>query len=108
MAGGVVDLQEARAAFDVVDAALDKAGGLNCEALATPELLESLERCERVRRRLPSVEHPLINVLARQATPEELGAKLSQVLADCTLISRAEASRRIKEASDLGPHTPFH
>jgi len=103
MAGSVVDLREATVAFDVVDAALDKAGGLNCGALATPELLELLERCERVRRRLPSVEHPLINVLARQATPEELGAKLSHVLADCTLISRAEASRRIKEASDLGP-----
>ncbi len=87
----------------MVDAALDKVGGPNCEALATPELLELLERCERVRRRLPSVEHPLINVLARQATPEELGAKLSHVLADCTLISRAEACRRIKEASDLGP-----
>ena len=87
----------------MVDAALGKVGGLNGEALATPALLELLERCERVRRRLPSVEHPLINVLARQATPEELGAKLSHVLADCTLIGRAEAARRIKEASDLGP-----
>ncbi len=82
---------------------MGKMARLNCEALATPELLELLERSERVRRRLPSVEHPMINVLARQATPEELGAKLSHVLADCTLTSRGEASRRIKEAADLGP-----
>jgi Domain of unknown function (DUF222) len=55
-----------------------------------------------VRRRLPAVEHPLINQLARQATPEELGGKLSHAIAEWTLTSRAEASRRIKEAADLG------
>ena len=56
-----------------------------------------------MRRRIPAVEHPLINYLARQATPEELGGKLSHAIADWTLISRAEASRRIHEAADLGP-----
>lgn len=68
MAVSVVDLEQVRAAFDVMDAAMGKMARLNCEALATPELLELLERSERVRRRLPSVEHPMINVLARQAT----------------------------------------
>jgi Domain of unknown function (DUF222) len=62
-----------------------------------------LERCERVRRRLPAVEHPLINQLARQATPEELGGKLSHAVAEWALISRPEAARRIREATDLGP-----
>ena len=62
-----------------------------------------LERCERVRRRLPVAEHPLINQLARQATPEELGGKLSHAIAESTLIRRAEANRRIHEAADLGP-----
>ena len=73
MAGDVVDLGEVRAAFDVVDAALDKVGGPNCEALATPELLELLERCERVRRRLPSVEHPLINRACPPSHPRRAG-----------------------------------
>ncbi|MCV7342406.1 DUF222 domain-containing protein [Mycobacterium haemophilum DSM 44634] len=62
-----------------------------------------LERVERVRRRIPAVEHPMINQLARQATPEELGGRLSHAIAEWTLISRAEAARRIREAADLGP-----
>jgi hypothetical protein len=45
----------------------------------------------------------LINSLARQATPEELGGKLSHAIAEWTLISRTEASRRINQAADLGP-----
>jgi hypothetical protein len=55
------------------------------------------------RRRIPAVEHSLINNVARQATPEELGGKLSHAIAERTLISRAEAARRIREAADLGP-----
>ncbi len=91
------------AAFDALDAAVDTVVALNFDALSTPERLALLERCERVRRRIPALEHPLINSVARQATPEELGGKLSHAIAEWTLISRAEASRRIKEAADLGP-----
>jgi len=91
------------AAFDALDAAVDGVAGLGFDALTTREWLALLERCERVRRRLPVPEHQLINHLARQATPEELGGKLSHAVAEWTLISRAEASRRIKEAADLGP-----
>jgi hypothetical protein len=76
---------------------------LSFEALTTPERLALLERCARIRRRLPAVEHPLINQVARQATPVELGGKLWHAIAEWTLTSRAEASRRIHEAADLGP-----
>jgi hypothetical protein len=100
--GAVVDREAVTAAFDALDAALDGVAALDCEPLTTPERFGLLERCERVRRRLPAVEHPLINQLARQATPEELGGKLSHAVAEWTLISRAEASRRIREAADLG------
>ena len=41
--------------------------------------------------------------LARQGTPEELGGKLPYAIAEATLISRAQAARRIREAADLGP-----
>jgi hypothetical protein len=51
------------------------------------------------------VEHPLINALAREATPQELSGKLSHAIAEATLTSRAEASRRIREAADLGPRS---
>nr|WP_245843304.1 HNH endonuclease signature motif containing protein [Mycolicibacterium vulneris] len=91
------------AAFDVIDAALSHVIGSDCDALATREQLAALERGEMVRRRLPAIEHPLINSLARQAPSEELGGTLSHAIAETTLISRAEASRRIKEARDLGP-----
>jgi Domain of unknown function (DUF222) len=90
------------AAFDALDAAQDKVLGLQFEALDTRQRFELLERCERVRRRVPAIEYPLINQLARQATAEELGGKLTHQVAEWALISRAEAGRRVKEAADLG------
>ncbi|EUA15623.1 hypothetical protein I546_0704 [Mycobacterium kansasii 732] len=91
------------AAFDGLDAALDVVVGLDFDALTTLEWLALLERCEKVRRRLPVPEHQLINHLARQASAEELGGKLSHAIAEWTLTSRAEATRRINAAADLGP-----
>ncbi|OBA62637.1 hypothetical protein A5647_07115 [Mycobacterium sp. 1100029.7] len=98
-----IDREALSAAFDAIDAAVDELVGHHCDALVTREQLALLRRCEKVRRRLPAIEHPLINDLARQATVEELGGTLSHAIAEVTLISRAEASRRIKEARDLGP-----
>ncbi|BBX72428.1 DUF222 domain-containing protein [Mycobacterium shinjukuense] len=98
-----MDRQAITAAFDALDAGVDAVLELDCEALSTQERLVLLERVERVRRRLPAAEHPLINQLARQASTEELGGKLAHAIAEWTLISRAEAPRRIAEAADLGP-----
>ncbi|HWF29552.1 MAG TPA: 13E12 repeat family protein, partial [Mycobacterium sp.] len=100
---GVIDREALSAAFDTLDAAFDGTAGFDFEALTTPEQLALLERYERLRRRIPAPEHRLINSLARQATPEELGGKLSHAIAEWTLVSRAEAGRRIREAADLGP-----
>jgi hypothetical protein len=72
------------------------------DALNTQQCLAMLEQCEQVRRGLPALEHRLINKLSREATPEELGGKLSHAIAEATLISRAEAGRRVREAADLG------
>src|SRR5690349_4887075 len=103
MAGGGVDREALSAALDALDAAFERVAEFDCESLTTPEHLALLERVERWRRRIPAVEHPVINCVARQATAEELGGKLEHAIAEATLISRAEASRRIKEAADLGP-----
>ncbi|KLO41797.1 HNH endonuclease signature motif containing protein [Mycobacterium haemophilum] len=100
--GRVVDREAITAAFDALDAAVDGVAGLDFDALCSREWLVLLERVERVRRRLPAVEHGVINSLARQATPEELGGRLSHAIAEWTLISRAEATKRIREAADLG------
>jgi Domain of unknown function (DUF222) len=88
--------------FDVLKADLKRAVDLRCDALTTPERLALLENCEEIRRVLSAVEHPLINQLAEQADAAELGGKLAPALADRLRISRAEASRRIHEAADLG------
>ena len=103
MAGAMVDLQKITAAFDALDAAFDTVAECDAEGLHTPEQLAMLERCERLRRRIPALEHPLINSLARQPIPDELDGSLSHAIAEWTLISRPEASRRIREAADLGP-----
>jgi Domain of unknown function (DUF222) len=89
-------------AFDALEADLDRALGLSFDALTTPERLVMLARCEVFRRRLPALEHPLINQISGQADATELGGKLPSALADNLRITRAEASRRIHEAAELG------
>jgi hypothetical protein len=103
MSSSTADREAIIAAYDALDAAAERVVGLDCEALTTKEWLALLARCEKVHRRIPAAEHPMINCLGRQATAEELGGKLSHAIAEATLITRAEASRRIKEAADLGP-----
>jgi Domain of unknown function (DUF222) len=89
-------------AFDALEADLDRALELSFDALTTPERLVMLARCEVFRRRLPALEHPLINQISGQADATELGGKLPSALADRLRITRAEASRRIGEAAELG------
>ncbi|HEX7322465.1 MAG TPA: HNH endonuclease signature motif containing protein, partial [Mycobacterium sp.] len=95
--------EEVVAAFDALGGVLDRVLALDCAALTTPERLAMLERCERVRRRLPAVEHPLVSGLAEQATPAELGGRLAWALAERLHITRGEARRRVDEAGELGP-----
>jgi len=95
--------EEIVAAFDALEADLDRALDLSFDALTTPERLAMLARCERFRRCLPAVEHPLINQIGGQADATELGGgRLPSALADRLRITRAEASRRIHEAAQLG------
>jgi hypothetical protein len=88
--------------FDALKAGFKRALELRCDALTTPESLAVLESCEMFRRQLPAIEHPLLNQISAQADATELGGKLPAALANRLLISRAEASRRIHEAADLG------
>ena len=96
---GRVEIVEA---FDALEADVDRALELSFDALTTPERLVVLARCEVFRRRLPALEHPLINQISGQADATELGGKLPSALADRLRITRAEASRRIGEAAELG------
>jgi Domain of unknown function (DUF222) len=96
------DREEVGEVFGALRADLKRALDLRCDALTTPERLALLQSCEEMRRLLPAVEHPLINQLSDQADATELGGTLAAALADRLRITRAEASRRIREAADLG------
>ena len=92
------------AAFDELDAAFDKVAALSYDAPTHPELLALMNRLETLSRRLPAVDHQIINRLAAEADPKVLGGTtLADVLATRLRISEKEAGRRIEEAGDLGP-----
>jgi hypothetical protein len=88
--------------LDALRAAHKRARDLTFDVLTTPERLAVLENLEQMRRGQPAIEHALINQLAEQADATELGGKLPSALANRLRISRAEASRRVLEAADLG------
>jgi hypothetical protein len=88
--------------FDALKADLKRALDLSFDALTTPERFALLQTCETFRRQLPAIEHPLINQVSEQADATELGGKLPSALANRLRITRADASRRIGEAADLG------
>ncbi|ETW21993.1 hypothetical protein MGAST_22580 [Mycobacterium gastri 'Wayne'] len=96
------DRESVVAVLDRLDAAIDDLTELSFEALTTPERLRVLERLERVARRLPAAQHALINQIGEQSSEEELGGRLPLALASWLRITRAEASRRVSEAADLG------
>ena len=96
------DREEIVEVFDALEAGFKRALDLRCDALTTPERLALLQSCEEIRRLLPAVEHPLINQLSGQADSTQLGGTLAAALANRLRITRAEASRRIHEAADLG------
>jgi hypothetical protein len=94
--------EEIVAVLDALRAAHKRARDLTFDVLTTPERLAVLENLEQMRRGQPAIEHVLINQLAEQADATELGGKLPSALANRLRISRAEASRRVLEAADLG------
>src|ERR1700722_9382603 len=94
--------------LDALEADYKHALDLTFDVLTTSERLRALERWEQMRRWQPAVEHALINQLAEQADPTELGGKLPAALANRLRISRAEASRRIHDAADLGERSALN
>ncbi len=91
--------------LDALRAAHKRARDLTFDVLTTPERLVLLENLEQMRRGQPAIEHALINQLSEQADATELGGRLAPALANRLRISRAEASRRVHEAADLGERT---
>lgn len=91
-------------ALDDVLTAWDKAAALPAAGMPAPELLVALERVERLRRLLPVVEHTVLTQLQSQTTPVDMGAKSWRaVLTNRLGISGADATRRLTDATELGP-----
>jgi Domain of unknown function (DUF222) len=87
--------------FDALDAVVSRACELSFDTLTIRELLAMLERWETIRRRMPVVDHGLINQIAARADEAELGGRLPRALADRLRITRGDAARRVAEAADL-------
>ncbi len=98
-----VVFEEAVGLYDVLNATIDKIAALDVDALSAAEHMELSERHQSVQRRLPALQHRLLNELVATATGEELGGPLARVLADRLRIYRRDATRLIAEAADLGP-----
>jgi hypothetical protein len=98
-----IDREVIQEDFDALRDAVSRILAHSYDAVTTPERLTLLERLERETRRLRVPGHQLINQLLEQSDAAELGGRLPHVLADRLRITRAEASRRVAEAADLGP-----
>ncbi len=92
------------AALDAMEAAFDKLASLSFDGLTGREMVAVLARREVLARRQPVVDHRLINRLAAECTPKDLGfTSLPKVLSHHLRISAGEAKRRVDQAADLGP-----
>ncbi|MEE6178628.1 HNH endonuclease signature motif containing protein [Mycobacterium sp. 050134] len=100
---GSSDRDEIEADIAALQSAVSRILEHSYDALTCPERLTLLARLEVEGRRLRVPGHQLLNQLAEQADPEQLGGRLPQVVADRLGLTRAEANRRVAEAADLGP-----
>src|ERR1700746_878996 len=76
------DREEIVADFAALHEVVSRIVAHTYDALTTPERLTYLDKLELEARRLPVPGHQLINQLAGQCDPTELGGTLSHVLAD--------------------------
>lgn len=98
--------EDIEVAYKGLDAAFDAVAALSYDVLTVTEKRNLLVRLETYRRRLPALEHPLVNLLVTECPPEVLGGtSIAEVLATALRVSKAEAKRRLAEARDLGPRT---
>ncbi len=100
------DRETVLAAYAELETAFERVAALSLDALTDPEQLALMNRREVLARRLPSLDHPVINRLVAEASPTELGGtSLAEVLATGLRISKKEARRRIRRAELFGPRT---
>jgi uncharacterized protein DUF222 len=97
------DRAEIEADYAALHEIVSRIVGHTYDELMTPERLTYLDKLELEARRLAVPGHQLINQLAEQSDPSELGGTLCHTLAGRLRITRTDAARRVAEAADLGP-----
>ena len=99
------DVLPADAALNAVQAAVTALAGSRLDTLDTGQRLAALAAITAVDRQLAGVENQLITGLQREATHADLGDGLTSTLARVTRITKAEATRRIRDAEDTATRT---
>jgi hypothetical protein len=91
------------AVIDALHAARAAVSAIDVGTLSHAELLQLLDHLETDTRRAPVLAHRVINRLAAEANPLELGAtSLSKLLAFHLRVAQVDARRRIDCAAELG------
>src|ERR1700709_2738453 len=91
------------AAYDALREAVCGVQGLTLDGLSSREWMALAERQEIETRRLQAARHPMLNLLAAHASPEELGGTLDMALANRLPTPPPQARRWIEDAAELGP-----
>ncbi|WP_036436075.1 DUF222 domain-containing protein, partial [Mycobacterium sp. URHB0044] len=93
-----------RARVAAFRAAYDELAACAIDTLTHGDLMREMDELEAVACQLPAQRHRMLTQLQGQTTPRELGAKSwREVLMTRWRLSGAEASRRLTEATLLGP-----
>lgn len=103
--GRPVELDRIRRSLVEVENAVvslsDVAADVAVDRLSPPDLLDVMDRVERLMGRLSGIERPVIARLSECDTDVFGGGRIGTILADRLRITPAEAMRRIREAEDL-------
>jgi Domain of unknown function (DUF222)/HNH endonuclease len=88
-------------ALDRLEEDADDFVGLPVDELTELDRVSVLCRLTTIARKFTAHQYDVVNRLAEEAVPSDIGGPLTSVLADRLLISPAAASRMIKDAADV-------
>src|SRR5438876_4134349 len=101
--GAVLQGSDPRVALSAAHAALDELSGLDLTGLAEDELLGCWRELERLRRRIPAVEHGLVFEAEARGLPAAVQARsTTQFLRELLRLDPHEASGRVRAAYAAG------
>ena len=98
----VLDRDGVMAVVDRYRVALSELVDLPLDGLGLADLFAVVDAMQAGRCQTPAVEHEVLNQIAVQATPEQVGNSLPKYLADRLRVRPGEARRRIADAEMLG------